>query len=260
MSDYLKHGEEMAISRRVHYFEHKEITALTALPLEELQARREKSAAAETAVFDKLCEDAKAWETQASETMLIDMAIEYAKTPAVEHTANKWQPDGYGHGQEISNMVYKMYHHVYEDTEYNRETKERVPVAWYLTWGVRTQAANGGRYTGSIAGQQRKRFTDKAAMEKYLQGRIKAYAHLFSEASPPIPKEYERYFTVNGQLLPGYRVDGQEPKLTERNAAAHVPEKRESAIGRLATAKETVAQKDASKAGVPKEKPRGPEL
>ncbi len=113
MSDYLKHGEEMAISRRVHYFEHKEITALTALPLEELQARREKSAAAETAVFDKLCEDAKAWETQASETMLIDMAIEYAKTPAVEHTANKWQPDGYGHGQEISNMVYKMYHHGY---------------------------------------------------------------------------------------------------------------------------------------------------
>ncbi len=130
MSDNLKHGEEMEISRRVFNFDPKDIAALTALPIEELQTRREKSAAAETAVFEKLCEDAKAWETQASETLLINMAIEYAKTPAVEHTANKWQQDGYGNGQEISNMVYKMYHHVYEDTEYNRETKERVPVAW----------------------------------------------------------------------------------------------------------------------------------
>ncbi len=83
---------------------------------------------------------------------------------------------------------------------------------------------------------------------------------MFSEISPPIPKEFERYFTVNGQLLPGYRVAGQEPKLPERNAAASIPEKRESAIGRLAAAKDTVSQRDASKAGIPTEKPRGLEL
>ena len=36
----------------------------------------------------------------------------------------------------------------------------------------------------------RKVFTDKAAMEKYLNGRIKAYDRLFTEISPPIPQEY----------------------------------------------------------------------
>jgi hypothetical protein len=267
MSENLKHGEEMEISRRVYRFEPKDIAALTALPVEELQARREKSAAAETAIFDKLCADAGAWEAQASETLLIDMAIEYAKTRAVEHTGNKWQPDSYGRGQEISNTVFKMYHHVYEDTKYDRDTKQSVPVAWYLTWAVRTQAANGGRYTGDVAGQDRKRFTDKAVMEKYLQGRIKAYAHLFTELSPPVPKEFERYFTVNGQLLPGYRVEGQEPKPSglaadQRQGGAPLPEKRESAMGKLAAAKEAVAKGGAEKPSPDRtaEKPRGPEL
>ncbi len=78
-------------------------------------------------------------------------------------------------------------------------------------------------------------FTDKAVMEKYLQGRIKAYSHLFTEISPPIPKEFASYFKVNGLLLPGYRIEGQE-------------QERPSALGRLAAAKETVARKGAEKA------------
>lgn len=49
-------------------------------------------------------------------------------------------------------------------------------------------------------------------MEKYLQGRIKAYSHLFTEISPPIPEDARRRFCVNGVLLPGYTVD--TPELT----------------------------------------------
>ena len=44
-------------------------------------------------------------------------------------------------------------------------------------------------------------------MEKYLQGRIAAYAHLFTEISPPIPEEHKRRFYVNSVLLPGYTVE-----------------------------------------------------
>ena len=44
-------------------------------------------------------------------------------------------------------------------------------------------------------------------MEKYLQGRINAYIHLFKEISPPIPAEHEKRFCVNGVLLPGYTVE-----------------------------------------------------
>jgi hypothetical protein len=35
---------------------------------------------------------------------------------------------------------------------------------------------------------------------------IKAYSHLFTEISPPVPKEYADCFSVNGKLLPGYTL------------------------------------------------------
>ena len=47
-------------------------------------------------------------------------------------------------------------------------------------------------------------------MEKYLQGRIAAYAHLFTEISPPIPKDHRKHFCVNGVLLPGYTVENPD--------------------------------------------------
>lgn len=54
-------------------------------------------------------------------------------------------------------------------------------------------------------------------MEKYLQGRINAYAHLFKEISPPIPAEHEKRFCVNGVLLPGYTMEA--PKRTPQEVA-----------------------------------------
>ena len=48
-------------------------------------------------------------------------------------------------------------------------------------------------------------------MEKYLQGRIKAYSHLFTEISPPIPENEQKRFCINGVLLPGYTVEAPVP-------------------------------------------------
>ena len=48
-------------------------------------------------------------------------------------------------------------------------------------------------------------------MEKYLQGRIAAYSHLFTEISPPIPADARQRFCVNGVLLPGYTVEAPAP-------------------------------------------------
>ncbi len=125
--DHLEPGNRITIDHSITFMPmFSDLSELTKLPLETLQARRDGSAASEKVIFENLCGAAEAWEAQASQTMLLDKAIEYINTQAVAHTENKWQPDDYGHGQEISNMVYKMYHHVYEDTEYNRETKERV--------------------------------------------------------------------------------------------------------------------------------------
>ena len=199
VSDYgdnLIPGDRLTIEHRIYASREPDISHLTALPLERLQTMRGESVAAEQKAFDDLRVAAKAWEPLAAQTILYDHAIEYAKTPAVQHTANKWEKTDYDY-QSISNMVYKMSYHVYEDTKYDRATQKSVPVAWNLTWDVRANTPN-GRRGEKIAGQDRKHFTDKADMEKYLAGRIKAYSNLFTEISPPIPKDYAHLFRVNG--------------------------------------------------------------
>ena len=209
--DNLKAADTMRIERTI-YFDSKnaDISSLTALTVEQLQALREGSAAAEQAVFESLQAQAAAWEEQAGKTLLLDKAIEYARTPAVEHTANQWeQPDEYRHVR--SNMVYKMDYRISEKTRYDKAAGQSIPYAWSLSWSLFTNSPDGYNQA-KIAGQSKKVFADKADMEKYLNGRIKAYSHLFTELSPPIPQEYAQHFRVNGQLLPGYTVEGEEPE------------------------------------------------
>ena len=40
-----------------------------------------------------------------------------------------------GADQKISNRVYQMTCSIWEDTKYDRETKQSVPIAWYVTYG-----------------------------------------------------------------------------------------------------------------------------
>ena len=108
-----------------------------------------------------------------------------------------------------------MDYNIYERTLYDKAAQKSVPHRWELTWTVRTNSP-AGHQQAKIAGQHSKVFSDKAAMEKYLNGRIKAYSHLFTEISPPIPQEYAEHFKVNGQLLPGYTIEGEQPKQEQR--------------------------------------------
>ena len=213
VSDYgnqINFGDKMKLEMSIYPSrEVAEISSLTTLPIERLQSMREESAAAEQAIFDNLRESAKEWENQAAQTLLLDLSIEYARTPPVQHTSNQWEKTDYNHNR-ISNMVYQMSYHVYEQTQYDRESQKSIPVAWYLTWSVHTNSPT-GRNNTKIAGQDRKRYINKADMEKYLAGRIKTYLHLFTEISPPLPQEYAKRFRVNGQLLPGCFVKGEEP-------------------------------------------------
>ena len=217
--DRLQPAENMRIERTIYFNEGgADISVLAALPVERLRAMREESAAAEQVIYDKLREASAEWEAQAGQTLLFDKAIEYARTPTVKHTSNQWKKSEHNNDwQEMSNMVYSMSHHVYERTRYDRETQKSVPVAWELTWGVYTNPPQNLRQT-KIAGQDKKVYSDSAAMEKYLAGRIKAYSHLFTEISPPIPQGYANDFRVNGQLLPGYTIEGEEPKQPDHAA------------------------------------------
>lgn len=215
--DKLETAETMRIERRI-YFEAKDgdIAPYASLPIAQLLSMRSESAAAEQAIFDDLKERAAAWEEQAGKTLLLDKALEYVRTPHVQHTANEWQENEYDRHTR-SNRVYQMNYYIYENTRYNQEAQKSIPYSWTLTWSVRTNSPS--RTQAKIAGQDRKVFTDKAAMEKYLNGRIKAYDRLFTEISPPIPQEYADYFKVNGQLCPDYTIEGEEPPQQQQAAA-----------------------------------------
>jgi len=218
--DKLETAETMRIERRI-YFEAKdgEIAPYVSLPLEQLHAMREESAAAEQAIFNDLSSRAAAWEEQAGRTLLLDKTLEYVRTPHVQHTANEWRENEYNRHTR-SNRVYQMNYYIYENTRYDKEAQKSIPYSWTLTWSVRTNSPS--RTQAKIAGQDRKVFTDKAAMEKYLNGRIKAYDRLFTEISPPIPQEYADYFKVNGMLMPDYTIEGEDPP--QQQQAAAIPE------------------------------------
>ena len=221
--DDLEPASTMRIERRIYFESGKaDLSEMVKLPLAELLSLRAESAAAEQEVFDRLKEQAAAWEEQAGRTLFLDKALEYARTLPVTHTANQWEaPDEYRHIR--SNMVYQMDYSISENTRYDSAAQKSVPYSWTLRWGLYTNAPHGNPME-KIAGQERKVFSSREELDKYLNGRIKAHDHYFTEISPAIPKEYADCFKVNGCLLPGYTIEGEEPAKT-----AELPTQEEAA-------------------------------
>ncbi|GAA6493114.1 hypothetical protein K280104A7_26780 [Candidatus Bariatricus faecipullorum] len=242
--DHLEPGHELKIEHSISC-EDVDISSLIRMGKDSLEAMRQGSIDGEQKAYEIVVAAAKQWEQQAVATQMINRALEYLRTPEVEHTANEWHKSGdWRNSEEISNRVYKMTCSVWEDTKYDRETKQMLPVAWYVTWDVYVNSPKQG-YGEKIAGQNQKRYTDKAAALKYLEGRKKAYAYLFSEVSPPIPQKYERHFKVYGTLLPGYSIEGREQEKADQAASqvleggfsASQKEEKTSVLGKLSEAK-----------------------
>lgn len=221
--DNLEPASTMRIERRIYFESGKaDLSEMVKLPLAELLSLRAESAAAEQEVFDRLKEQAAAWEEQAGRTLFLDKALEYARTLPVTHTANQWEaPDKYRHIR--SNMVYQMSYSISENTGYDSAAQTSIPYSWTLRWSLYTNAPRGNPLK-KIAGQERKVFASREELDRYLNGRIKAYDHYFTENSPAIPKEYADCFKVNGCLLPGYTIEGEEPAK-----AAEFPTQEEAA-------------------------------
>lgn len=227
--DNLETAETMKIERQIYFESEKaDLSEAVKLPLAELLSLRAESAAAEQEVFDRLKEQAAAWEEQAGRTLFLDKALEYARTLPVTHTANQWEaPDEYRHIR--SNMVYQMDYSISENTRYDSAAQKSVPYSWTLRWSLYTNAPRGNPME-KIAGQDRKVFASREELDRYLNGRIKAHEHYFTEISPAIPKEYADCFKVNGCLLPGYTIEGEEPEK-----AAELPAQEETAQPTTAT-------------------------
>ena len=217
--DFLEEGEKLRLEHDLRFQPNDKIL----LPLVnasdfDLYELRALAVSGEKKVFEQLKELAEVWEQKASLTMLIDRALSYKRVPQVEHTSNQWQQSHYRDTEIVSNMVYKMSVSLHEDNHYDNDTGQFVSDAWIVTWGVSLNTPDEYR-TKKIAGQDRKRFSDKDAALKYIDGRKKAYTHLFTEISPPIPERYADRFSKNGLLLPGYVVDGKPVLRTDVKAA-----------------------------------------
>ena len=216
--DFLEEGEKLRLEHNLRFQPNDKIL----LPLVnasyfELYELRVLAVSGEKKVFEQLKELAEVWEQKAALTMLIDRALSYKRVPQVEHTSNQWQQSHYRDTEIVSNMVYKMSVSLHEDNHYDNDTGQFVSDAWIVTWGVSLNTPDEYR-TKKIAGQDRKRFSDKDAALKYIDGRKKAYAHLFTEISPPIPERYADRFSKNGLLLPGYVVEGKPVLRTDVKA------------------------------------------
>lgn len=206
-------GEKLKICEYHHFSPVRiDVSSLVSLPPEELKQLENDSVAKEKAIYSRVLDAVQEWKQQADRTLAYRKAQEYLKINPVSHTSNQIAAKNYG-WHEISNMVYKFTWKIEERTRRNQgNTSILWEVSWYLTFNTIPNPDNSGP-GWQITGQSRKLFKDKTSIEKYLNGRIAAYAHLFTEISPPVPADARKRFCVNGVLLPGYTVAA--PELTQ---------------------------------------------
>ena len=208
--DKLIPGEKMTISHSV-YPKQEEFhipIILSSSTKEEIEMAVGYGEQMEKHLFEKLKKAMKEWEEQAAMTAINKQALEFFNIKPVKHTNNEWK-DVFGEGYvfERSNAVYKFVYRPYEHTRYVHELGKMIPVSYSLNWTLYIHAPYISEVAdiNKIAGQEKK-FKTKEEMEKYLNGRIKAYDHLFQEEYPVVPKEYAEMFMFHGMVKPGYRI------------------------------------------------------
>ncbi len=209
---YISYGNEIEVNRFV-YDQVPDIGPLIVQGEQAIQTLRKESIDSEDKAFEIIGAAVHQWEKQAAFTRSCNRALEYLNTPEVQHTNNTWKKLDYDQGEKISNRVFSMSWRIWETTQYDYKQRKDIPLC-YASWDLFLNTPRKG-YGRRIAGQQDKRFTSRADAEKYLEGRKKAYASYFTEISPPIPLQYRESFMVHGHLLPGYIVEGMEPKCVE---------------------------------------------
>lgn len=207
-SDKLNPGASIELTRQIEFDEWRanlsDVADLVKLAPADLETRRQDSVAKEQIILEKIQDALSEWEAQAAQTLQLDKALEYVHTPAVVHTSNEWKPTEDG-AWEISNQTYIMCFKIWEDTEKQG--------TFFVSWAVgvnRPQRPKTEKYyfggNPFFAQQDKKRYETREAAQRYIQGRYNLYAHLFTELCPPIPDGYQRMYTINGCLLPGYTV------------------------------------------------------
>lgn len=213
--DGVRPGESLMIQHRLSFNDwnaETHMAPLVGLSAAELESRKTGSITLEKEVYAKLKKIAEEWDKQAAQTMLLERALEFVRTPEVQHTSNEWKEVKKG-VWEISNRTYKMRYNVSHNAAANTYV-----VSWGIIYNAPKQPdSNKNNYWGDsqyVARQDNKKYPSMEAAQRYIQGRFDLYCHLFRELSPPVPHECKRMFSINGHLAAGYTLappDKAEP-------------------------------------------------
>lgn len=210
----LQEGTDFFVRRQMRYLgENANFKPFLNTPIKELEQQLKESKAAEKKIFTEVQAAAKAWDAHGAQTLLLTKAIEYLKTPVVEHTGNEWKQRKDG-SWEISNLVYKM---TFSIIKFREE--------WKLSWELQYTAPGLAQVKyhsyydrgpkKRIVYEGAKKYKTLAGAQKYIQSKFDQYAEYFESISPPIPIEAKALFCVNGQLLQGYSVLRTPPAREE---------------------------------------------
>lgn len=213
--DGVRPGESLMIQHRLSFNDwnaETHMAPLVGLSAAELESRKTASITLEKEVYAKLKKIAEEWDKQAAQTMLLERALEFVRTPEVQHTSNEWKEVKKG-VWEISNRTYKMQYNISHNAAANTYV-----VRWGIIYNAPKQPdSNKNNYWGDsqcVARQDNKKYPSMEAAQRYIQGRFDLYCHLFRELSPPVPHECKRMFSINGHLAAGYMLappDKPEP-------------------------------------------------
>lgn len=212
----LREGQHIEVRRQLLYQgENADFKPFLQFPVKELEKRLKKSVRAENRIFAEIQTAIGAWDEHGAETLLLQKAIAYVRTPVVKHTGNEWKRRKDG-SWEISNFVYQMGFKI-----------EPCGDEWRLTWELRyTAPALPKDYIPTpydnwprrwVERENNKKYKTLEGAQKYVQAKFDQYAAFFAELSPPVPEDVRRLFSVSGQLLPGYIT--AKPERTEPDQA-----------------------------------------
>ena len=206
---YLREGSYLEVRRQINYRgDRADFKPFLNVPIKDLEKQLKESQAEEKKVFEEMKKAVTAWDEHGAQTLLLQKAIEYLKTPEVMHTSNEWRRRKDG-TWEISNLVYKMTFSIVKSGD-----------EWKLTWELSYTAPglSKGYWSYSRSPRERieyegsKKYKTMEGAQKYIQGKFDQFGACFESLSPPIPAEAKELFCVNGQLLQGYSLMAATPQ------------------------------------------------
>lgn len=193
---YLREGFYLEVRRQINYRgDRADFKPFLNVPVKDLEKQLKESQAEEKKVFEEMKKAVTAWDEHGAQTLLLQKAIEYLKTPEVTHTRNEWQRHKDG-SWEISNLVYKMTFNIVKSGDEWKLTWELSYTAPGLSqgyWGYTRSPRERIEYEGS------KKYKTMEGAQKYIQSKFDQYAPCFESLSPPIPAEAKESFPPVGK-------------------------------------------------------------